>query len=905
MNRGSEWRQWDLHVHTPGTKKNDQFGDASTVWDDYISALEATDIAVFGITDYFSIDNYLRVKEYQNAGRLRDKYILPNVELRIEPITRTETPINIHVLFDPALSEDDIKREFLSKLSFKYRDAEYSCVNEQLRDLGRAFVGNPTLEEAAAIKEGVNQFVVSYQQLRDLVEKEFFKNRIIIAVSNSNRDGNSGYQTTDGALKATREEVYRMSDIIFSGNPRDVEFFLGKKTSPQEVLDTFGSLKPCVIGSDAHKLDNVGVYPNNRITWIKADPSFEGLKQILFEPEERVRISEIQPDKKYDYHVIDSIQLNTAGIWGQTIYFNPNLNTIIGGRSTGKSTLLSSIASKFVDTSGWENVEFINRLSDTVHVHWADGQESDDKMIEFFPQNHISKIADTDYSDKLLLDIMLNDSIRKLAYEKFNTKLASQRMQIQSQVLMLFEKRRILQEKQVQVKQLGDAEGVKREITKMLALQNEMQAKIVDKKELLDAFVKTEESINAIKVAIQSRMTNVDTLRILMNQNFIVPNNTLSLSGITNDIAEKIGVATTKAINAANTTIKDIIANLILEEEKFKSEQLEKIASIQKTDDYKSGKDIFDANKNLVAILKEISVLKERLEQITKGQAVLQNLHDEYKTIGGGIIDMHLEYLDVVNEIATQMQMQHEDVLLTSTVRLKEALNTTLVECISMRSAAMNEFVESTVKGYGKMQKADVRETIREVINRSLKGELSFKGGYDAQSFISKILADCWYTFALNVQYDGDNLKDMSPGKRSFVILKLLLDFNDKKWPILIDQPEDNLDNRAIYQDLVQYIRKKKKERQIILVTHNPNIVVGADAEEVIVANQNGKNSPNTSGIKFEYISGGLDNSRPVNRDTTLPMLNRCGIRQHVCDILEGGEQAFQDRENKYGFRKI
>lgn len=157
-----------------------------------------------------------------------------------------------------------------------------------------------------------------------------------------------------------------------------------------------------------------------------------------------------------------------------------------------------------------------------------------------------------------------------------------------------------------------------------------------------------------------------------------------------------------------------------------------------------------------------------------------------------------------------------------------------------------------------------------------------------------------------------DNLPDskamgkmLSPGKRSFVVLKLLLDFSNKKCPILIDQPEDNLDNRAIYNELVKYIREKKKERQIILVTHNPNIVVGADSEEVIVANQNGKNAPNDGGIKFQYVSGSLENTAARVDDVNMPILKRGGIREHVCDILEGGENAFKDRENKYGFFKI
>jgi predicted ATPase len=85
----------------------------------------------------------------------------------------------------------------------------------------------------------------------------------------------------------------------------------------------------------------------------------------------------------------------------------------------------------------------------------------------------------------------------------------------------------------------------------------------------------------------------------------------------------------------------------------------------------------------------------------------------------------------------------------------------------------------------------------------------------------------------------------MSDGKKAFVILKLLLDFSDKECPILIDQPEDDLDNRSICSELVAYLKKKKKQRQIIVATHNPNVVVTADAEEIIVANQNGNRVPN------------------------------------------------------------
>ena len=160
-----------------------------------------------------------------------------------------------------------------------------------------------------------------------------------------------------------------------------------------------------------------------------------------------------------------------------------------------------------------------------------------------------------------------------------------------------------------------------------------------------------------------------------------------------------------------------------------------------------------------------------------------------------------------------------------------------------------------------------------------------------------------WYRLDYSLSYQNDSFTQMSEGKQAFVILKLLLDFSDKKCPILIDQPEDSLDNRAIYKELVEYLKKKKKERQIILVTHNPNIVVGADAENVIIANQHGVNAPNAGDAKFQYINGALEDTKPQTRSNQGTLGEQC-IREHICDILEGGKKAFEKREQKYGFKK-
>ena len=193
------------------------------------------------------------------------------------------------------------------------------------------------------------------------------------------------------------------------------------------------------------------------------------------------------------------------------------------------------------------------------------------------------------------------------------------------------------------------------------------------------------------------------------------------------------------------------------------------------------------------------------------------------------------------------------------------------------------------------------QDFLKDIICKILNDQLQPKKGNNKESVIRDICDD-WFEIKYNVQMDNDTIDIMSPGKKALVLLKLLIDLADSKCPILIDQPEDDLDNRSVFKDLIPFIKKKKKDRQIIIVTHNANVVLGADAEEVIVANQKGSNAPNKK-FKFEYRSGAIENNMPVYTDDgTIEqgILNSQGIQQHICDILEGGESAFELRKNKY-----
>jgi energy-coupling factor transporter ATP-binding protein EcfA2 len=138
-----------------------------------------------------------------------------------------------------------------------------------------------------------------------------------------------------------------------------------------------------------------------------------------------------------------------------------------------------------------------------------------------------------------------------------------------------------------------------------------------------------------------------------------------------------------------------------------------------------------------------------------------------------------------------------------------------------------------------------------------------------------------------SIDYDGVDIRKLSPGTRGIVLLLLYLalDVTDDR-PLIIDQPEENLDPKSVYDELVPLFRAAKAKRQVVLVTHNANLVVNTDADQVIVAQAGAHATGQLPPIT--YTSGGLEVAE---------------IRRIVCDILEGGEEAFRERERRLRVR--
>lgn len=329
-----------------------------------------------------------------------------------------------------------------------------------------------------------------------------------------------------------------------------------------------------------------------------------------------------------------------------------------------------------------------------------------------------------------------------------------------------------------------------------------------------------------------------------------------------------------------------------LEKERLIKDTENKIANIENDDTYKK---CVEAMKNNSEIVELTSLIKNEGEVLAKIVA-FEKQRDAFnklkKEIQEEIISKYKEYFNIRTELLNKFTIEDD-----SGYNLKISVNFSLIDLetefdyVSARGRSKQDFIEKMTNSFD--------EVVDSVFDED---SLAFNGNRDKFSHIEHFFTTNFYEYSFEIEYQGDKFEQMSPGKKAFIVLKLILEFSDSKIPVLIDQPEDSLDNRAIYSELTKYIKKTKKNRQIIIVTHNPNIVVSGDAENIIVANQQSDNSPNQNGKKFDYVNGALENRN--NDSASEFILQKYNIREHVCDILEGGKDAFIRREKKYSINR-
>jgi energy-coupling factor transporter ATP-binding protein EcfA2 len=955
--QGSEWRRWDLHVHTPDTILNDQFG----TWEEYLTAIEVhPTVKVMGITDYMTITNYQKLRELKTYGRIPNiELLIPNIEFRIAPPTEKATAVNIHLLICP----DDPNHEqeilnALGRLHWRYDKGNYSCVPDQLEALGRAF--DPSILDArAALRAGVTQFKVDVSRFREWYDGEQWLRQNSLVAVDAGETGLSGFQR-DGAWAATRDEITRFSQILFSGRPGEREFWLGQGTDEnRETVKRLGGPKPCVHGSDAHDIAKLFNPAQDRFCWIKADPTFEGLRQILYEPGDRVFIGPTPPVYYDEARIIKKIRLRNANGWfdDAELPLNAGLVSIIGQKGSGKSALAELIA---YAAGSWEADSpdrFLTRAGHhleglEISLERADGSDAravlgyralEENGVRYLSQKFVERLCSEDHLGTALvreIEAVIfsytdpTDTLNASNFEELRT-LRTQSIREEGdrwrsdihrlirEECALRENAAKLHEKNARVKALtGERDGLVKQMPKAASAEEEhIQRELQGKRE---ALTRVQQAAGVEKQALQkiadirnrvagfkAQMTRFcSELEVLLTEAGIpeadraafrptFPEDTEApltrrATALRQAIANREGTPE----NPADGTIRSLQGQIAALERRASADKArqERIRVIQTR--------IAAIGTELERLVREIAQIEgpekariaaARSERVQAYVAYFENLRREHETL-------EELYRPVEARLHSgSASAQEQD--LEFSIRWEADLPAWLE-----RGATL--FDQRKVLPYGNMQgiaeaagrilvpawtsgnPAQIGPALDEFLakfrDRNLPPSSYLRTGVTVQDAFQWLYETEHVRLTYGLKYNGVELEKLSPGTKGIVLLILYLgmDIGDTR-PLIVDQPDENLDNESIYNLLTTYFKEAKQRRQIILITHNPNLVVNSDSEQVIVATA--KRYEN--GLPhMTYQSGALENTSPEER----------GIRQQVCRILEGGADAFLKRERRY-----
>lgn len=995
-NRGAIWRRWDPHIHTPGTVLNDQF-DSDENWEQFLLKIEKSDpvIEVLGVTDYYSLDNYEKACQFLQDGRMPDvKLIFPNIELRYSVGTNKGAPVNFHLLVSPDDDDhvDQIKR-FLQKLTFKGPDDEYRCDHEDIIRLGRTHTENENLDSRSAFAEGANQFKINPDQfLKEWSDSPWVRKNVLIALAVNYQAGTSGLQG-DASLASLRRKIESNTHIIFSPNPKDRDFWLGKgATSKEKLSKNYRGCKPCLHGSDAHSIDRVGSPALDRYTWIKGDASFESLRQVCMEPELRVHIGSLPPSGAPTSQTIESVAVaNTDWFTNQAVFLNPGLIGVIGGRGSGKTAFVDMIAAGAYAFKPLTNdASFIQRalepkdlLGDAlVSLDWANGEKtnvsfedldlsdtSTSPRVQYLSQQFVEQLCSAKGATNALLReierIIFSAHGKKdrLGAQNFQellgicTSLGRQKQaNYAKEIAEIGSKLRAERDKQEAIpsaeKQLEEytaqvqrdmeeqanlvsenAKGHAEQLTEVSSAANTVREQVEQEKRRLEALKVLADDVKAFrKWEAESRFTDfkekhveagLDTEEWAAFQVDYVGDvdgiikmakirSEQSIQNLLGQIdAGKNDHNSNQAEDGMDTSVleESLLPNdvqlteiplSILEKEEARLQQLVNFDEEKRTKHKRLSDRIASANR-------QISRLNETIKKGNAAKNVIRTLQTKrsqcYQGVFEGIEDQEKALSNLYRPLSKRLEEATGTLgKLTFTIRRSVDLEgwATKGESLfdlrkangfrghgALAKATEEVLLEAWQTGSAKNAK-EAMTTFRDCYKDNLRNAAPMETSDERYADWASQISDWLYstdhvTISYGIQYEGIDIEALSPGMRGIVLLLLylLVDAEDDR-PLIIDQPEENLDPKSIFQELVGLFRRVKQHRQVIIVTHNANLIVNTDADQVIVAEcgqAKGGKLP-----KIKYMSGSLENP---------------DIRAHVCSILEGGEEAFRQRAKR------
>ena len=856
---GARFVRFDCHLHTKSDKEFKYEDEENKFLERYINKLKEKEINVGIITNH----NKFNYDEFKNLKKkaIRDEiFLIPGVELSVK-----EGSNGLHVLI--AFSEEWI-RNGSDKIN-TFLDSAFMNVTEN-----RENENTRCDYDLFHLIEALNR-----------TQKDYF---IIFA----HVDQKSGlfYECNGG-----------MISTLFNKNILKEKTYGLQKSHNNDNYQNFISWTnirlPRIEGSDPKCIDDIG--KGTKKTYIKiGDYSFNTIKNALTDFENRVS-DKAENTEKHGY--IESLNIEGGKFNEKKFYFSKELNNIIGIRGSGKSAVLEitrdilglksdvdnnykdNLVKYYVDSGCKATLNIVDRYNRKYKIikYFSDNKtyiENDNGDIEnisvealiknplYFGQKDLSMRTDN-FEMKLLEKLVGYKDV--LYTEEFNN-INNQIKEDFSTLINLFEIPDKIAEQTIEKNNINTQLKVFKEKginEKLEKIQNFND----DTLEIENTIQKLNTLINDMNNSTEITINDIEEIKKYKSKYnseiFEDINNGLNRIIIQMQSFEKIK----ENINKEIALLKQIQGKFITKKDGF----IDEFEKIKREINQDLNPDTYlKLNQDKAKIETSIKNFKDKLENINTTKARLNKNLKKRRELIMRVNSIYKDRIQKINE--SQDNIKITFVANGNKEKFIDGMKN-LVRGSGIRGdiiSKLNNFsdyigiMEDIYLNDSKILKTLIKDSDIEKINNIMKGKLDIVCEYVSENDVE-------------IKYHDKPLKNHSLGQRASAIILFIIEQKENDL-IIIDQPEDDLDNQVIYKELITTIRKRKKDIQFIFSTHNANIPVLGDAEQIICLKDDGSN--------ININNNSIDNS---------------SIQNDIVQIMEGGPEAFKRRQQIYKEWKI
>lgn len=954
--RGSLWRQWDFHFHTPASfdHQNKGLSDA-----DIVKHLIDAGLSAVVITDHHVMD-VARIKNMQSIAGDR-LAVFPGIELRSELGGRT--CVHYIGIFPDTCDIEQLWTNLQGQLKLHPNDVIASGGDE------RFYV--PFAEGARCIKSLGGLLSIHAGKKSNSIEE------ICGAV--------------EFKQQVKTDMLVEFVDFLEVGQVKDVDDY------KNIVFPAINKRLPIIICSDNH---NSAKYHRKAPCWIKADLTFDGLRHLIHEPDDRVCVKEVPPlnkrvsENRTKYIESIKIQKNLGAKCPEEWFkaelpLNSGLVAVIGNKGSGKSAL-ADILGLLGDSSNGDHFSFLHRdrfrqpkdnkaQHFSATIQWHSGGSATRGLhenvpagaiesVRYLPQAYLERICNGlgeansgPFSDELKSVIFshvkdpdrlgftsLDDILNHKNIEANHAiQLLRNELEVEITKLLRLESEagpvhRTALTQKIAAKQRELATHLATPIPVIPKPQNtpEIQQKIAETEEHIASLGLEQDKLNLEVSTLVADSTN-HSRRVAAADRLMSRITTLQLQfdKFVNDSSEdcsQLGLSIAEIATLSFKTEPIVTKKTTASAEKARIDSLlnetnpvgipAKISTISSTlaehrknldrpnqihQQYLLDQAEWDNRKvsiegdletpdSLKFLEHQLLQLESLPAKIEAGYVACLNLSLRIHEHILGVAEVYRSFYRPVQQFIERHALADKHFHLSFEATIADlGFSVGMLKFISHSKAGsfcgvadgteranqlarvadfdsgpgLSAFLESVIQ----CLRFDTRST--PAIPIQVQEQLG--KGKDLQSLLNFVFGLSYLVPSYSLRWAGKEIKELSPGERGTLLLVfyLLIDVSDI--PLIIDQPEENLDNQTVFDILVPSIKEAKSRRQIIMVTHNPNIAVVCDADQIIYAAIDKSNAN-----RIAYVTGSIEN-REVNR--------------RLVDILEGTWPAFNNRGRKYG----